>query len=77
MYFEDIGSSTSAEEFKWATAVMNAVAIAQFFKTTYIGIFKRLLVTKSTGERLLGPVSTYYRMVEINIQEILYLHYLV
>ncbi len=72
--FEDNGSSTSTEEFRRATAVLNPVAVAQFFETTYTNIFKRLLAAGSTREGLLGPVSTYYRMVETNGRKMLHLH---
>ncbi len=74
---EDSGSSTSAEKFRRATAVMNPVAIAQFFEATCTSIFGRLLAAASTGRGLLGPVSTYYRMVETNGQGMLDLHCLV
>ncbi len=52
--FEDSGSSTSAKEFRRTTVVMNPVAVAQFFEATCTGIFKRLLVARSTGGDYLG-----------------------
>ncbi len=63
---KDSGSSTSAEEFRWTTAVMNPLTVAQFFEATCTGIFKRLLAAGSTGRGQLGPVSTYYGTVETN-----------
>ncbi len=77
MRLEDSGSSISAKEFRRATAVINPVAVAQFFEATCTGIFKRLLVAGSTGGGLLGPVSTYYGTVKTNGQGMLYLHCLV
>ncbi len=74
---EDSGSSTSAEKFRWATAVMNPVAVAQFFEAICTGILKRLLAAGSTGEGLRGPVSTYYGTVETNGRGMLHLHCLV
>ncbi len=63
---EDSTLSTSAKEFRWATAVMNLMAVTQFYEAIYTGIFKHLLATGSIGERLLKPVSTYYETVETN-----------
>lgn len=51
---EDSNSSISANEFKQATAVMNPVAIAQFFESTYTGIFKCFLAVGSMEGGLLG-----------------------
>ncbi len=72
---EDNGSSTSAEEFRRATTVMNSVAVAQFFKATCTGIFKCLLAAGFMRGGLIGPVSTYYRTVERNGQGMLHLYY--
>ncbi len=77
MRLDDSGSSTFAKEFNQATAVMNPVAVAQFFEATCTGFFKHLLATGFTGEGLLGPVSTYYGTVETNGRGMLHLHCLV
>ncbi len=66
MRLEDSGLSTSAKEFRRATAVINLVAVAQFFEATCTGIFKHLLAARFTGEGLLRPLSTYYEIVETN-----------
>ena len=39
-------------------AIMNLVAVAQFFEATYINIFKRFFVARSTKSSLFEPVST-------------------
>ncbi len=71
---EDRGLSTSTKEIRWAKAVMNLVAVAQFFEATWTCIFKRFLAARSMGIGLLEPVSTYYEMVETNDQGMLHLH---
>lgn len=51
--------------------------MAQFFEAIYISIFKRFLVAEFTGAVLLRPILTYYKTVETNGQEKLYLHFLI
>lgn len=58
--------NTSVKKFRQATAIINLLAIAQFFKATCTGIFKRLLAAKFTEDGLFGLVSTYFGKVEIN-----------
>lgn len=74
---EDSGSSISAEKFRRAIAMMNLVALAQFFEAPYTSIFKRHVGAGSMGEGLLEPVSIYYGMVETNGRGMLHLHFLV
>lgn len=76
MRFENNGPTTSKEEFQQVTAMMNLIAITQFFETICTGIFRRPLVARSIKGGLLGLVSTYFGTVEINGQGILYLYYL-
>lgn len=73
----DNSSNAFAEEFKQATAIINLMAIAQFFEAIYTSIFKRFLAARSIENRLFGPVLTYFRTVKTNSQRILYLYYLV
>ena len=48
------------------TAVINLVAVAQFFNTTYQGIFNHLLQAGFSSGGLFGPVSIYFETVETN-----------
>lgn len=73
----DSSSNVSTEEFGQAKTIINPVAMSQFFEATCVTIFKRFLAARSTKSRLLGPVSTYYGIVEINSQRILHLHFFV
>ncbi len=68
-------SSTFAKELRRTTTVINLMTVAQFFKAICTSIFKCLLKTGPTGERLFEPVLIYYKMVETNGQEILHLHF--
>lgn len=77
MRFENNGPIIFAEEFGRATAMINPVAVAQFFEAVCTGISKRLLATGSIKDSLLGPVLMYFGTVEINNQGILHLHCLV
>lgn len=54
---------------------MNLVAIAQFFEALYTSIFKYFLIARFIKSRLLGPISTYFKIIEINSSGILYLHF--
>lgn len=42
----------------------------------YTGIFNCFFATKSIEDNILGPVSTYFNIVETNNLGILYLYYL-
>lgn len=53
---------------------MNPVAVAKFSETTCISIFQHLLNTRSQKSDLLELLFIYFEMVEINNQEMLYLH---
>lgn len=63
---KDNNQITYAQEFGRAMAIINLVAIAQFFKAICTGIFKRLCVVGSTKDGLFGLVSTYFSIVETN-----------
>lgn len=73
----DNSLNASVEEFGQAMAIINLMAIAQFFEAICTNIFKRFLAARSTKSRLLRPVLTYFRIVKTNSQKILYLYYLV
>lgn len=56
-------------------ATINPIILACFFETIFHDIFKSLLVNDSKYKELFNPVSTYFGMVKINNQEMLYLQY--
>lgn len=66
MQFKNNRLTTFTEEFGQATVMINLVAIAQFFKAIYIGIFKSFLAIKSIKADFLEPVSIYFETVETN-----------
>lgn len=74
VWFEDNRPTTSIEEFGQATAMINPVAIAQFFEAIYTDIFKCLLATRSIKSGLLKPVLIYFGAIKINSWGMLYLH---
>lgn len=74
---ENNGLVISTGEFGKITAIMNPVAVAQFFEAACTSIFKRLFAARSTQSSLLGPVSTYFGTMETNGCRMLYLYYLV
>lgn len=43
MHFENNGPTTSIEDFRQATAMINLVIVTQFFEAVYTEIFKRFL----------------------------------
>lgn len=75
--FENNRPTNSTEEFRQAKSIMNPIAVVQFFKAIYTGIFKCFLATRSIERGLLGTVSIYFGMLETNGQGMLYLHCLV
>lgn len=56
---------------------MNPVALAHFFEIIYYGIFNYVLAAGSEDGGLLDIVSTYFGIIKIDSQEMLYLHYLI
>lgn len=58
-------------------AIINLMAIAQFFKAIYINIFKPFLIARFIKNRLFKPVLTYFKTVKINSQGILHLHFFI
>ncbi len=70
-------SDNTASAFKTATATINLVAIVTLFNKTSRAIFDHLLATGSIKGRLLGPVLTYFGIMETDERGMLYLHYLV
>ena len=70
-------TETTAKCFQESTAVMNPVAVVQFFNTTCQGIFKHLLQAESGSGGLFGPVLTYFGTVETNGRGMLHLHCLI
>lgn len=71
------GDHTSVEVFAKMIATMNPVAVTRFFVVTYRSTFEHLLATGSMNKGLLGPITTYFGIVERNGQGILHLHFLV
>ena len=53
------------------------MAITQFFEAIYIGILKRLFITGFTKSDLFKLVSTYFGIIKLNGQGILYLHFFI
>lgn len=64
---QDIGQD-SISEFTRKAAVMNPAAVAQIFHMTCNAMFQHLLAINTKEEGLFGPVSTYFRTVEIDGQ---------
>lgn len=56
---------------------MNSVAMAYFFEVICYSIFEYLLAASFKDRSLFSPISTYFGMVEINNQGMLYLYCLV
>lgn len=77
MRCKNSGNNNTADTFARAIAIMNLIAVAQFFKTICRDIFEHLLAVSSKNGGLLGPVSTYFGTVETNGRGMLYLHCLV
>lgn len=77
MQYKDNCGISSTKTFIQMTAIMNFVTVACLFEAIYYSIFEYLLAASSEDRRLLGPVSTYFSIVETNSQGILYLHYLI
>ena len=69
--------SKSASRFRAATAIINPVAVAQFFEATCAAVFDELLHDRVSGTGLLRPVSTYFGTVETNGRGMLHLHCLI
>lgn len=69
--------TTFAREFERTIAIINLVAVAQFFEAICIGIFKHCFATRSIENSLLELVSTYFNIIKTNDQEMLHLHYFV
>ena len=57
------------------TAIMNTLAIAQFFYITCIAIMDHLMVS-GKQESLLRPISHHYGVIETNGYGMLHLHYI-
>lgn len=77
MRFKNNRLTTFAEEFIQAIAIINPVAVAQFFEAICIRIFKYFLAAESIKSGFLGLLSMYFRIVEINGQKMLYFYCLV
>lgn len=58
-------------------AIINSIAIDRFFQAICYYIFEYLLVANSKNMGLFGSISIYFCIIEINSQEMIYLHYLV
>ena len=61
-------------DFNRVIAIINSIAIAQFFEVIYEEIFEHLLVAKSLEKDLFDSISIYFDIVEINNRDMLYLH---
>lgn len=66
MGFDDNRLTTFIEKFLQVIAIMNLIAITQFFEIIYTAIFKLFLIIESIKDNLLGLVLTYFEMVKIN-----------
>lgn len=77
MRFEDNRPTTFPKEFGQAIAMINPIAVVQFFEAVYTGIFKHLLTIKSIKNGFLELVLMYFGIVEINSPEIIQLYYLI
>ena len=66
VWFRQIEETTSVEKFQRAIAILNSVAIAQFFEAIYTDIFKYLFAIGTTNGGLLRLVLTYFETGEIN-----------
>lgn len=77
MQYKLNGINTFVVTFAKMTAIMNPIAVAHFFKTTYCSIFKHLLAAGSKDGSLFGPISIYFGTVKTNGRGILHLHCLV
>ena len=74
IWFEDNKETTSANKFWPAKTIINCIAIVQFLEAVYIDIFKYLFIVGPAKGDLLGPVSIYFGIVEINNWGILHLN---
>ena len=77
MRYQDNSINNSAEIFARTTAIINPIAVAHFFETTYYSIFEHLMAAGSKDRGLLGRVPIYFGIIETNGQGMLYLHCLV
>lgn len=77
MQYKRFENNNAANAFAYAIATINLIAVAQFFKAIYIGIFKYLFAAGSKNDSLLRPLLTYFGTVETNSRHMLYFHYLV
>lgn len=77
IYYKDNDLSNSTKQFALTTITINLIAVAAFFEATYTNIFSHLFNAGSQKDGLLGPVSTYFWIVETNDQRMLYLYYFI
>lgn len=66
MQYKGFEYNNSIDAFAHTTTVKNLMAITEFFETICIDIFKYLLTAVPKNGGFLGPMSTYFVMVEIN-----------
>lgn len=66
MQYKLNNTNTFVEAFVKITATMYLIALARFFKVTCCDIFEHLLAISSKNGGLLGPISTYFGIVETN-----------
>lgn len=57
MWLKNSDSNISIEEFRWTLAVINPVAMAQFFEAICTSIFKCFLAAGFINQRLIRLVS--------------------
>jgi len=69
--------ATEARRIRRVTALMNPVAVAQFFHHICAGLFDALLAAGKDRSGILGEVSNYFGVVETNGRGMLHLHSLV
>ena len=74
---ESQSPNQNATSFYSAVATMNPIAVAQFFETICSAVFENLLSSDAIHSGFLGPVSTYFGIVETNGRGMLHLHCLV
>lgn len=66
MRYNNNDLNNSIEQFAQATAIINPVAIANFFEATCTSNFHQLLNIKSHESGLLELILTYFRTIETN-----------
>lgn len=75
--YKDSKNNSIMNSFTHAITILNLVVVVQFFKISYIGIFKYLLNVGSNNDSLSGLVLIYFRTIKSNNLNIFHLYYFV